>query len=336
MAANDQNSPVIKETDKEQFQTVEQIEARISSTNAKSNHTLYDSVHQNHYYNGNVTNDIYQNNYSSSHSIGRANDSIDNVVIYTKTAKETNEYLNKIAKDIHPISKTQIIREVMPQSKATNEQLVSIRFLKPPDLPPPGPLIIKEVRVPQPPTPPPIIIHECPSPPPTPPPLILRERPPTPPEPIPTETVTHYLPPTPPRPRSVIIKRYPALPEKQRKIIIERWIPYERQPERQVIVHPAQAPCPIKYPQPYYKTNPYGTPDAHIARRFEELVGRDYLVSYRSRYGSSFLVSPTPSQRDRDAGIFENSPSISSLPGYRTCPCGKSRPSSASSIHQLR
>ncbi|CAF4360304.1 unnamed protein product, partial [Adineta steineri] len=150
------------ETDKEQFQTVEQIEARISSTNAKSNHTLYDSVHQNHYYNGNVTNDIYQNNYSSSHSIGRANDSIDNV--------------------------TQIIREVMPQSKATNEQLVSIRFLKPPDLSPPGPLIIKEVRAPQPPSPPPIIIHECPSPPPTPPPLILRERPPTPPEPIPTET----------------------------------------------------------------------------------------------------------------------------------------------------
>ncbi|UJR12295.1 hypothetical protein I4U23_016472 [Adineta vaga] len=307
MAANDRNSPIIKETDKEQFQTVEQTEARMSSTNAKNNHTPYDAVHPNHYYNDNVTNDIYQNNHSSSQDIGKANDFIDNVVVYTKTPEETNEYLNKIVKDIHPISESQVIREVMPQSEAINHQLISIRFLKPPDLPPPGPLIIKEVCAPQPPTPPPIIIHEYPSPPPTPPPLILRERPPTPPTPIPTETVTHYLPrPTRPRPRSVIIYRYPPLPEKQRKTIIERWIPYEPQPERQVIVCSADAPSPIKYPQPYYKTNPYETFDARIAKRFEKLVGRDYLAHYKARYGSSFLVPTTPHQRDRDADLFEN------------------------------
>jgi hypothetical protein len=117
---------------------VEQIEARMSSTNAKNNHTSYNSAHQNHYYNDNITNDIYQNNYSSSQNIGRAGDFIDNVVVYTKTPEETNEYLNKIGKDIHPISKSKIIREVMPQSETINNPLVSIRFLKPPDLPPPG------------------------------------------------------------------------------------------------------------------------------------------------------------------------------------------------------
>jgi hypothetical protein len=199
------------------------------------------------------------------------------------------------------------------------------------------------VRAPQPPTPPPIIIHECPSPPPTPPPLILRERPPKPPEPIPTEIglnkkilnilnyidyidlyilVTRYLP-TRPRPRSVIINRYPCLPEKQRnrpifsflfndywcylgKIIIERWIPHEPQPERQVFVCRADAPSPIKYPQPYYKTNPYETPIAHIGQRFEKLVSQEYPDDYRVRCGSSSLVGTTLRQRDRDAGIFED------------------------------
>ncbi len=117
---------------------MEQIEARMLSINAKNNHTSYNSAHQNHYYNDNITNDIYQNNYSSSQNIGRAGDFIDNVVVYTKTPEETNEYLNKIAKDIHPISKSQNIREVMPQSETINSQLISIRFLKPPDLPPPG------------------------------------------------------------------------------------------------------------------------------------------------------------------------------------------------------
>ncbi len=202
------------------------------------------------------------------------------------------------------------------------------------------------MRAPQPPTPPPIIIHECPSPPPTPPPLILRERPPKPPEPIPTEIglnktilnilnyinyidlyilVTRYLPPSPkrPRPRSLIINRYPSLPEKQRnrpifsflfnyywcylgKIIIERGIPYQPQPERQVIACPADAPSPIKYPQSYYKTSPFETPIARIARRFEKLVSQEYPDDYRSSYGSSFLVGTALRQRDSDTGIFED------------------------------
>ena len=118
--------------------SVEQIEARMSLTNADNNHTSYDLVHQDHYYNDNITNNTYQYNYSSSQNIGRTGDFNDNVVVYTKTPEETNEYLNQIANDIHPISKAQIIREVMPQSEAINNQLISIRFLKPPDLPPPG------------------------------------------------------------------------------------------------------------------------------------------------------------------------------------------------------
>ena len=203
--------------------------------------------------------------------------------------------------------------------------------MRAPQPPTPPPIIIHECP-PLPPTPPPLILRERPPTPPKPIPteIGLHKR-------ILNILnyidyidlyilVTHYLPPPPltrPRPRLVIINRYPSLPEKQRKrpifsslfnyylcylgqIIIERWIPYEPQPERQVIVCPTNAPSPMKYLQPYYTTNPYETPNAHIARRFEELVGREYLACYKARYGSSFLVATTPRHRDRDAGIFKD------------------------------
>ncbi|CAF4697837.1 unnamed protein product, partial [Rotaria magnacalcarata] len=51
----------------------------------------------------------------------------------------------------------------------TYTQNVKIRFLQPPPIPPPGPLIIKEVRPPQPPPPPPLVVRQRAPPLPTPP-----------------------------------------------------------------------------------------------------------------------------------------------------------------------
>ncbi|CAF4740668.1 unnamed protein product, partial [Rotaria magnacalcarata] len=42
----------------------------------------------------------------------------------------------------------------------TYTQNIKVRFLQPPPIPPPGPLIIKEVRPPQPPAPPPLRIRQ--------------------------------------------------------------------------------------------------------------------------------------------------------------------------------
>ncbi|CAF5157185.1 unnamed protein product, partial [Rotaria sp. Silwood1] len=71
-----------------------------------------------------------------------------------------------------------IIRRPNPTGVQTYTQNVRVQFLQPPPVPPPGPLIIKEVRPPQPPLPPPLRLRQVAPPLPPPPPLVLRERPP--------------------------------------------------------------------------------------------------------------------------------------------------------------
>lgn len=130
----------------------------------------------------------------------------------------------------------------------TYKQEVAVRYLRPPTPPPPGPLIIKEVRNPALPAAPPIVIRQRPPRPATPPPLIIRERPPQPPVQLAPKVVTKPLPPPPPPPRRVIIERMPPLPPKPQSIIVERWLPYKQQKRRVVYqkAPPVQAPAPQK------------------------------------------------------------------------------------------
>lgn len=66
------------------------------------------------------------------------------------------------------------IHIVRPSDPIMQRQNVRIRYLDPPDLPPPAPIIIKERQLSPPPPPPPIVIRQHAPSPPTPPPLIIR------------------------------------------------------------------------------------------------------------------------------------------------------------------
>ncbi|CAF2470635.1 unnamed protein product [Rotaria sp. Silwood2] len=141
----------------------------------------------------------------------------------------------------------QIIRK-HANDAVTYKQEVAVRYLRPPTPPPPGPLIIKEVRNPALPAAPPIVIRQRPPRPATPPPLIIRERPPQPPPQLAPKVVTKPLPAPPPPPRRVIIERMPPLPAKPQSIIVERWLPYKQQKRRVVYqkAPPVQQPAPQK------------------------------------------------------------------------------------------
>ncbi|CAF5123207.1 unnamed protein product, partial [Rotaria sp. Silwood1] len=80
------------------------------------------------------------------------------------------------AQGIYQDPNPQIIRRPNPTGVQTYTQNVRVQFLQPPPVPPPGPLIIKEVRPPQPPLPPPLRLRQVAPPLPPPPPLVLRER----------------------------------------------------------------------------------------------------------------------------------------------------------------
>ncbi|CAF1436229.1 unnamed protein product [Rotaria sordida] len=71
-----------------------------------------------------------------------------------------------------------IIRRPIAAGVQPYKHNVTIRYLQPPPIPPPGPLIIKEVRPPQPPAPPPLIIRQQAPSLPIPSPLVLRQHPP--------------------------------------------------------------------------------------------------------------------------------------------------------------
>ncbi|CAF1645430.1 unnamed protein product [Rotaria sordida] len=229
----------------------------------------------------------------------------DDTVINTNSAQETNSYLDKSGTNIYRDPNPKIIRRARSTSPIALEQRVLVRYLQPPAVPPPGPLIIKEVRARQSSPPPPLVIREHPPPRPSPPPLVLRERPPTPPKHIPSETITRTLPGLPPPPRSVIIERLPPPPEKPRDIIIERWLPYGPQSERRTIVEPAP-------PAPEYQRSSntiviYSAAETRITRKFQNLgVTPEDPASYRARYGSSLLDSVTLVQQARNAGVVED------------------------------
>ncbi|CAF0748527.1 unnamed protein product [Didymodactylos carnosus] len=218
----------------------------------------------------------------------------------TQFSSANTDTASKIFQDRHPY----IIRQPA-KGGVIYQQNVSVRFLQPPPLPPPGPLIIKEVRPPQPPAPPPLVIRKKPAAVPTPPPLILREKPPQAPQPLAAKTIIRNLSAIPVPPRSVIIERFPAQPPKPRDIIIERWVPYGAQQKRKVILQRATAAKAYEKPRNTIVT--YENIKANVVRQFQKLgVQQENPQSYVRRYGTNLLDAQQLLVHARQAGVIED------------------------------
>lgn len=303
----------IEEIDTNRDGIIDRNEARqwLSSTEGLGT-ASYEISSSGVYRNDVSTGRLERTTYTSYGSVGIDEHISSDSVIQTNSLEETDRYLER-AVDIYRDPSPEIIRRTTTENPVTYEQRVLVRYLQPPRLPPPGPLIIKHIRPPAPPPPPPLIIRQRSATVSVPETLVLRERPPTPPPQVPSETVTKYLPPLPVPPRSVIIERYPPLPEKPRNIVIERWLPYGPQPERRTIVE--EPPPAIGYAEPRNKIIIYEGVEPRVHRKFEKdgVVEGD-PADYVARYGSSLLDSETLIRMARNAGVHEDL----SPPSYAT------------------
>ncbi|CAF1233428.1 unnamed protein product [Adineta steineri] len=199
----------------------------------------------------------------------------------------------------------QIIRRPAAGGVQTYTQNIRVRFLQPPPIPPPGPLIIREVRPPQPPPPPPLRIRQQAPPLPQPPPLVLRERPPQVPASVASQTVIRRLAALPVPPRSVVIERLPPLPPRPRDVIIERWIPYGAQAKRRTIVQRAAAAQ--QYQRPRNVIIQYEPVQVRVVRQFQRLgVTQANPQAYVQQYGAQLLDAGTLLQQARSAGVVED------------------------------
>ncbi|CAF3643050.1 unnamed protein product [Rotaria sp. Silwood1] len=220
------------------------------------------------------------------------------------TQQQVQQYATN-AQGLYQDPNPQIIRRPAQSGQVTYTQNIKIRFLQPPAIPAPGPLIIKEIRPPQPPPPPPLVVRQRAPALPTPPPLILRERPPPVPASVAAQTVIRKLPALPLPPRSVIIERLPALPPKPRDIIIERWIPYGAMTKRKTIIQRAEAIKP--YPKPRNIIIQYEAPQVRVVRQFQRLgIIAENPQEYVQRYGASLIDTQTLLQQARAAGVLED------------------------------
>lgn len=168
------------------------------------------------------------------------------------------------------------------------KQPISVRFLKPPTPPPPGPVVIRERRpVPLPPLPPQIIRQRLPRAR-TPEPLVIRERPPTPPKAIKPILIEKVLPAPPRPPRQVIVERFHE-PRRPRKLIFEKWLPYT-QPKRRIILEKA-ADVPLR-PPPRNIIIEYTRPQAFMLPEYkvEGVFQADPLTYTYSPYDGELKV----------------------------------------------
>ncbi|CAF1498414.1 unnamed protein product, partial [Adineta steineri] len=274
------------------------------TSDSRLNRSNYETSASEIYLSGDNITRSQRNIYGTHGTVTVADDRKNASVLETNSLEETNEYLERagnIYKDPNPL----IIRKAITDKSMTYRQRVLVRYLRPPAIQPPGPLVIREVRAPQPAPLPPLIIRQHMQAAVAPPPLILRERPPTPPPVIHSETVIRHVPALPPPPRSVIIERFPSAPKKPRDIIIERWLPYGPLPERRTIVEEASAA--ITYPEPRNQIIIYEHVESNVVRQFEkEGVFSEDPAHYVARYGDSLLDSTTLIKVARDAGVFED------------------------------
>ncbi|CAF0891784.1 unnamed protein product [Adineta ricciae] len=187
-----------------------------------------------------------------------------------------------------------IIRKKATASDMMYQQNISVRYLQPPTPPPPGPIIIREVRPP--PTCPksPIHIRQRPAPSRTPPPLIFRERPPPIPPRPPCQVIEKLLPPPPRPPRRLIVEQLGPCPPKPSDVIIERWLPYRRNDQRRIFYE--RVPTTYRPPSPNVLVM-HGSPQARIHKEFiNQGVSRADPNYYLQHYGHEINSSQLHSQ----------------------------------------
>ncbi|CAF1114019.1 unnamed protein product, partial [Didymodactylos carnosus] len=208
-----------------------------------------------------------------------------NTINSTQAPLITSSSHSSIRNLVHSQQPPLIIRKHLPNDLVTYKQNVSVRFLKPPTPPPPGPVIIREVRPPPPRPQSPIRYRQRPPPPPTPPPLFLREAPPPIPPRLPTQVVEKIIPPPPRPPPRIIVERLGALPAKPRDVVIERWLPYRQNRNRKIFYERDSVPYNIiREPNELIL---HASPHARIHRQFinEGVVHADPEL-YRRQYAA--------------------------------------------------
>lgn len=222
--------------------------------------------------------------------------------IITRNPGETERVLASRGMDL--CRNPNIVRRTINDRPLDYEQRVCVRYLQPPPLPAPGPIIIEELRKPMLP-PPPLVIREQPTVVETPPPIIIREQPP--PRPIipGPETKTKVVACDVVPERSVIIERYPAVQERPPNIIIERWLPYGPIPERETIIK--RYGCNPDYAKPTCTIVNFDGPSARVVRKFAivDVVNAD-PDDYVARYGRTLLDPRTTLDAVRRAGVTED------------------------------
>lgn len=117
---------------------------------------------------------------------------------------------------------------------------VIVKYLEPPKITTPGPIIVNQEQNILPPQAPPIIIRQLPKKPATPEALVIRELPPHLPTPPPAKVITLPGKLLPPPARKLVIERLPELPDKPQDVHIERWLPF-RDVKRRVTLNPRPA-----------------------------------------------------------------------------------------------
>lgn len=229
--------------------------------------------------------------------------------IYTRSDAETKTYLRR--QGITYCENPTVIRRTISGQPVEYQQRVCLRYLRPPPPPRHGALTIEEV-VTDGPAGPPLVIHEQAAAVEAQAPLILREQPPRAPSALPAETKTVYLPSEATQ-RSVIIEKYPTIQDKSRDVIIEKWLPYEPQPEREVIVK--------RVDKRQYATRPtcteihYENTEARYSRKFVVIdVFNGDPDDYVSRHHNSLLDARDLIQEARRAGVTEDITSPATLP----------------------
>lgn len=193
------------------------------------------------------------------------------------------------------LSKYELNKDPNPEiiTKKSNQtieyiQELAIRYLKPPNLPPPGEIIINQQPNKQTVPPPPIIIRQQPARPVTPEPLVIREVPPPVPDQIGKKIITISGKRLPPPPRKIVIERLAPLPNKPQAVLIERWLPYP-EVKRRVIFNKSIQPDPI-IPKPRNVIVQWEAPQVTIRKEYKFLgVIRADPADYAKRYGDSLL-----------------------------------------------
>ncbi|CAF1499135.1 unnamed protein product, partial [Didymodactylos carnosus] len=178
---------------------------------------------------------------------------------------------------------------------------VAVRYLRPPTPPPPGPIIIREIRAPPPPVAPPIILRQRPPPPRTPSPVIIRERPPNRPKSVPTTVIKKVIPAPAPPPRKLIIERLPNLPPKPRPVIIERWLPYNKQ-KRQVVHERAKPLEPMaRIKNTIIEWKP---PEVELVKHVKKLgIQQADPVRYYQQYGDKLYTTDFIQRKFQELGL---------------------------------